>query len=562
MKKIKFNLSASLLVLLACCTVMMFSACEDDEMVFEPTRLFRPVLNEDLMAELNTIIVNMGNSREAVSYTIEVSRDTFATIIHTVESDTNYVVLNEETLNGASLRYGTLYQVRATAHAADPVFDSRVSDLGGVRTERFPSILRAPTEADILDVQTRVTWAVAGAPVTFIRVFTLADELLENPLLEFEVPQAAQDSGVFIINGLEAMTEYQVAIYSGASGETLRGWEPFTTIPSAISLDDPRVIDLSQSEDPDAVITAVAGASDGQIIVLKKGFRYNMPSDPLDKSITITSAYGFGSQKATLYTMGNWNFVEGAMIDHVKFIDLELRGEDFGGDYVFNPNISTLTVVDTLSFDNCVITNLRGIARIRSQMFLRNFIINNSVVDSIGNYGLLTADTDGVGNAAYDNVTLTNSTFSRIRVMFQTRQNAQSVLIDNCTFSEFADPNGIMFRWRGEDGVLSNVINGITITNSIFGHAWDQSEGPNGADLSVRGIYDGLEATSFTIVNTYATSDFSFSEGSEIPGFPALTYGGTAADLWVGPYGEENFNFKDTGFSGRSDSGDPRWRLE
>ncbi len=562
MKKINFNLSAALLVLLACCTVMLFSACEDDEMVFEPTRLFRPVLNEQLMAELNTIIVNMGNSRDAVSYTIEVSRDSFASVIHTVTSDTNYVILNEQTLNGAALRYATLYQIRATAHAADPAFDSRPSDLGDIRTERFPSILNAPTEGDILDVQTRVTWSVAGAPVTFIRVFALADELLENSLLEYEVPQMAQDSGVFIISGLDPMTEYQVAIYSGASGETLRGWEPFTTIPSAIDLTDPRVIDLSQSEDPDAVINAIPGADDGQIIVLKKGFRYNLPSDPLDKSVTITSAYGFGSQKAVLYTTGNWNFVPGSMINHVKFIDVEIRGEDFGGDYVFNPNISDLTIVDTLSFDNCVITNLRGIARIRTQMFLRNFIINNSVVDSIGNYGILTADTDGAGNAAYDNVTLTNSTFSRLRVMFQTRQNAQSVVIDNCTFSEFVDPGGRMFRWRGEDGLLSNVINGISITNSIFSHAWDQSVGPEGENLSAQGIGDGLEATSFTVLNTYATTNFSFVEGTEIPGFPSLMYSGTAADLWVAPYGGEDFSFKDTGFSGARDAGDPRWRLE
>lgn len=561
MKIFKFNQLLPLL-LLASGMVMLFSACEDDEIVYEPTRLFQPVLSENLMAELNTIIVNLGNSREAVSYTIEVSRDTFETIIHTIESDTNYVVINEETLNGQSLRYGTLYQIRATAHAADPVFDSRPSDLGGIRTERFPSILQAPTVADILDVQTRVNWTVAGAPVTFIRVFTLADELLENPLFEFEVDQDAQDNGVFIIDGLQPMTEYQVAIYSGASGDVLRGWEPFTTIPSAIDLTDPNVIDLSNSMDADTLNSVIRDALDGQIIVLKKGFRYNLPTDPLDKSITITAAYGFGSQKAMLYTTGNWNFAEGAMINHVKFIDVEIRGEDFGGDYVFNPNVSALTVVDTLLFDNCVITNLRGIARIRSQMFLRNFSINNSVVDSIGNYGILTADTDGVGNAAFDNVSLTNSTFSRVRVMFQTRQNAQSVLIDGCTFSEFTDPSGIMFRWRGEAGLLSNVFGGITITNSIFGHAWDQSVGPDGADLSVRGIHSGLEATSFNLVNNYATLGFSFTEGSEIPGFPSQVYNGTADQLWVAPYGGENFNFEDTGFAGRSDSGDPRWRLE
>ncbi|MBI1226659.1 MAG: DUF4957 domain-containing protein [Bacteroidetes bacterium] len=556
MKKLNLNIYAALFLLVGS-LVLIFASCKKDEETYDKTRLFRPVLSEDLMADLNTIIVNMGNSKEATSYTLEVSRDSFATVLYTIESDTNYVVIGPATLNGTELLWNTLYQVRATAHASDPKYDSKVSDLGSVRTERFPSILNIPTAGDILDVQVRVSWQIAGANVTKIRIFTCDDELLANPLIELDVDDVAQATGEFFIAGLTPLTCYQVAIYSGDSGEILRGWEVYNTIASAIDLNDPNVIDLSQSEDPDAVINAIPTAGDGQIIVLKKGVVYNLPEDPLDKSITITAAYGFGNQKAVLFTTGNWNIADGATIDHIRFIDVELRGEDIGGDYVFNPNNAATTTVNELTFDNCVINNFRGIIRIRSLVFLTNYTINDCIVHHIGGYGIITADTDGAGNAAFDNLNMTNSTFTKIHSFIQTRQNANTVVIDNCTLSEFADPDGILFRWRGEAGTLSNVLNGITITNSIFGHAWD--EGMTG-NLAVKGIYAGLENTNFNIINTYATSDFAFTAGSEIPGFPALTYGGTAAALWVDPFDGMDFHFMDNGFAGKNDTGDPRWR--
>ncbi|MCB9282281.1 MAG: DUF5123 domain-containing protein [Lewinellaceae bacterium] len=555
--KIK-HLTSKTLFLLIAGIVMFLGACKED-ITYEKTRLFRPVLNEELRAELNTIIVNMGKIKEATTYTIEVSRDTFATIDYTIEADTNYVIIGEETLAGDELFWNTLYQVRATAHAANAVYDSKVSDLGNVRTERFPSILNIPKEADVIDVAARVSWQVLGAPVTKIRTFAADDLKLQNPLAEFTVDADAQTAGEFIVTGLTPNAPVQIAIFSGANGETLRGWETYVTLPRNVDPSDPNVIDLSESDDPDAVKNAMATLAEGNIILLKKGVMYNLPSDPLDKSITITAAYGFGSQKAILFTTGNWNIADGVTVDHVRFIDVELRGEDIGGDYVFNPNNSTETVINELTFDNCIISTFRGIIRIRSLVFLKNYTINNSIVHHIGGYGIITCDTDGEGSAAVDNIALTNSTFSKINSFMTSRTNAQSITIDACTMSELASPDGIVFRWRGATGTLSNVINGISITNTIWGHAWD--EGATG-NLAVRGIYAGLEATPFNIVNTYATSDFAFTAGSEIPGFPALTYSKTAKELWVDPYDAMDFNFQDSGFAGKYDSGDPRWRAK
>ncbi|PPK88754.1 uncharacterized protein DUF4957 [Neolewinella xylanilytica] len=548
-----YKLTMQSLLLLIGCTVLFVSGCEEEE-IYEETRLFRPVLQEPLESELNTIIVNIGNIKEAVSYTIEVSRDSFATVLYTFETDTSYFIIDETKTGGEPLLYATLYQVRATAHAEEEAFDSRPSELGDVRTQRFPSILAVPTTGDVIDTQVRLLWQQAGEPVSTVRVFARTDERLTDPLLEYAVEQ---DSGIYVVRALQPETEYIIGIYSGPDGEILRGYEFYTTIASAITLSNPTVIDLSNSSDADTLNTVIANANDGDTIVLQKGFVYNFPSDPLDKSLTFASAYGFGSERPVMFTTGNWDIADGATIDHVRFIDIELRGEDRSGDYVFNPNKDTRTVLNNLTFENCLISTFRGIIRIRTQMFLGNYTINNSIVHDIGGYGILTTDTDGVGMAAVDNITLTNSTFYRVETFFQSRQNAQSVRIDNCTFYEVGNGGGgILFRWRGEEGLLSNVINGITITNSIWGPGWDQAA--TGA-TDVSGINDGLENTSFNIVNTYATSGFTFTAGSEIPGFPAISYSGTAEQLWVAP-DEGNFNFADTGFAGRNDAGDPRWR--
>ncbi len=549
----KFKYRPLLFALLA---LLVIVSCDDeDEMMFERTRLFRPVLNEPLMAEGNTIIVNMGNIKQAVSYTIEVSRDSFATIDYSIDTDTNYVEINATTLNGEELFWNTIYQVRALAHADDPLYNSGVADLGNVRTQRFPSILNIPAESDVIDVAARVTWIKAGAAVTSVKVFTADDLKLTNPLSEHPVSSEEEAAGEKIVEGLDPMTGYQLAIYSGA---TLRGWEQYFTLEAAIDRNAENVIDLSQTEDPDAVVNAMVTANDGDIILLKKGVVYNLPSESLDRSITIQGAYGFVEEQAVLFTTGNWNLVEGAAIDHIRFIDLELRGEDPGGDYVFNPNRGALTTVRELTFENCFINSFRGIIRVRGEVMVDEYNLINSIIHNIGGYGIFTADTDGDNKASISNITFRGSTFSKINTFIQSRQNSQSIIMEDCTFNEFTTTGGRFFRYRGGDG-KNNVVNGITIANCIFGHGWDQSESGN---YDVRMVAEGLGETTFNLSNNFGTANFAASSGYELTGLPDVTYAGTAADLWVDPYDGLNFFFKDSGFTGRTSAGDPRWRSD
>lgn len=533
-----------------------FWAC-DDEDVYPETRLFRPVLTEDLRAEGNTIIVNMGSMKRAVSYTLEVSRDTFKTIDYTIQSDTSYVVLNNESLNNDPLFWNTLYQLRATAHAEKAELDSKVSDLGSVRTDRFPTILNLPASYDVTDIAARVTWTVAGAKVTAIKLFAATDLKLTTPLSEIAVSDEDQNDGEAIITGLTPATGYQVAIYSD---ETLRGWADYKTLVQDIDPAAAGVIDIRESTDPQAVANAVAAAADGSIILVKRGVSYDLPTTALNKSITIRAAYGFGEQKARLYTTTNWNIAGGSTIDHIRFIGLELRGDDYGGDYIFNPSSSDIAVSEVL-FEDCEIGTLRGIMRIRgTNVVVDNFKIINSIVDSLGSYGIFTTDTDPNASnptARVNNILLQNSTFNKLQAGITSRNNSQSIVIDGCTFANLvqAGSSNYIFRYRGGSG-NNDVTNGISIRNSIFGHGWDEA----GTKVySVRGK-EGLPNTSIELVNNYSTSDFSFIATYEIAGFPAGNASAQDA-LWTNA-ATNNFNFKDSGFAGRFDTGDPRWRVK
>ncbi|REA61546.1 DUF5123 domain-containing protein [Dyadobacter luteus] len=535
---------------------LMFSIVACKEELPDPvTRLFMPVLNKDLTAERNTIIVNMGNIKAANSYTIEVSRDTFRTVDYTLKVDTNYVVLDEATLNGDPLFWNMLYQVRAKAHAADSQYDSKVSNLGSVSTERFPSIQVTPTRNDVIDKALKVKWQPGGStPVSKIKLFAGTDLKLLKPLKEVAVTAAQQQAGTAIVDGLTPLTSYQAAIYSG---EELRGWQVYTTLKAGIDLTAPGVINLTKSEDPTALATALAAAPSGSVIVLKKGVSYNTPTVALDKSITIASAQGFEEKPATLINC-NWNIANGVTLDLVKFQGVQIIGSGIASAYVFNPSPSALTTVKELVFDDCTISELRGILRIRTQAFINKYTISNSLVYNIGGYGLLTTDTDGEGMAAVDEILFENSTFSKVNAFLTSRQNSKKVTIESCTFSEFLISGGTLFNWRGTAGQRSNVKEGISVKNSVFGHAWDEASTQS---YAIRGLA-GLEATTLSFINSFATSDFAFVAGGELPGFPVGTYAKKATDLWVSPYTGLNFNFKDVAFSGRRTVGDPRWRVK
>ncbi|UII27153.1 DUF5123 domain-containing protein [Fulvivirga maritima] len=542
-KLINISKICSLLALI----VMLFNACDDDDENFERTRLFRPVLNENLYTEGNTIIVNMGSLRQAVSYTMEVSRDTFQTIDYTFESDTSYMEINSS-LVGEELLWNAYYQVRATAHAADSQYDSRPSDLGSVKTKKFPGPQGTPNlQFDVTDTRARVFWSTAGDPIVNVKVFAGQDLRLTSPLQDIDLTEEQMDINEAVVTGLTPDTKYQIAIYSE---DTIRGWEVYETKP-ALDFGDAPVYDLSGIENDLILYDTLTDVENGAVIILEPGKIYQAGGYAFSKSVLLVSGYGFTPSLPIIECGSNYNIEAGATIDSITFRNIRFQG-DFGGGYVFN--IDQDGSLGEIKFDGCEIHSLRGITRIKGGTgTIQDYSIVNSVADSINGYGVFYVDTDGW---QAHNVWLTNSTFSKTQYFLASRTNTTgSITIESCTIDQAPEQGRQMFRWRGGDG-KNNVLGGIRISNTIWGPGWNMA---GGEVFAVRGT-EGLASTSFNVVNTWVTSDFAFSS-DEIPGFPAFTFSGSADDLWADREALD-YSIQASGFAASNSAGDPRWRPE
>ena len=356
------------------------------------------------------------------------------------------------------------------------------------------------------------------------------------------------DEHLKIVTDLTPDTVYQIAIYSE---DVLRGWEIYTTREQLVTGDN--VVDLTGIDSTIDLSQVLGDVNDGSIILLEGGKTYLAGSYAFDKSISFMSGYSFVPALPIIDCNSNFNLADGSDVQYVTFKDIHLTASDdgFGGKYVFN--IDAGGTIGEIKFESCVIRTLRGICRIKGgEGTLNKYTVTDCRVDSINGYAVLAVDKN---TWICNDILLQNSTFSKCQYFLVSRNNSNSIIIDGCTINEAPEKGRQMFRWResGQD----DVINGITISNTIWGHGWNMS---GETDYLVDG-YDGLGNTNWNIVNTYTTSDFGIAEGKEeIPGFPSVTYSGTVTDLWTDPYNAV-FDFEDTGFAGKGDSGDPRWRI-
>ncbi len=308
------------------------------------------------------------------------------------------------------------------------------------------------------------------------------------------------------------------------------------------------MVDLTGIDNANILNDTLPDLMDGSIVVLDANMTYNA-GYAFDKSVTLKSNDPTGMMMPVVDCADNFNFADGATIDSIVFMNLNIKG-DFDGNYVLNSNVSA--TIGKLKFDGCHIHSLRGVLRMKDAGpgSLGTYAIMNSVVDSIRDYGVLTVDvTDWMVN----NITFMNSTFYKTRTFITSKNNTDMVVIDGCTINEVTTAGQRMFRWReaGQD----NVTGGIMIKNTIWGAGWDED---NTGSSAIDG-FDGLGETTWTVENTYATNELSFADGKDtIFALLDMVYDGSASDLWVEPYAG-NFNYYDMTFEGIGMAGDPRW---
>ena len=516
----------------ACLLILILGACKKTE-TLEEVRLFRPVTKDALLSEGNWIKASWHPIKEAQSYTAQLSRDTFRTIIKSVTLDTNVYMFD-------NLDWDKLYQVQVRANATDTVFNSGMSNLGSIKTARFPTILNIPGPSELTDEAVKVSWTNGGAAVTSIKILKASDSsvVTTEALTPTDVTNQYK-----IISGLSSATAYIIFLYSGTS---VRGWADFTTNAplSGIIIDLRGIIGR-----PSVLVDTIPIIPSGSTVLLKRGQTYNVPTAlGLSKAITITSGDDLAvPEPANIYITSNFNFTAGSVIDYIDFKNVSLKSDSYDSRYVFNTTASA--TVGRISFENCKVEIFRGVVRLQSgTTTVSNFVIKNCIVDSVKDYAVLTA---GVATTKVDNISITNSTFYKL-VKFISSTTAgstsSSVLIENCTFNEAPQGGGSNYLI---DYNTNNVTNGIQIRNCILGMAKY-----GGASMQVRGVRYNTGSTADG-TGSYGTSDYLVSAN---PIQNITPYARPSTDIFTDPF-NGNFKIKDTNFPGKSNSGDPRWRL-
>jgi hypothetical protein len=507
-------------------TVVFVSACKKTTDLEAP-RIFRPQKAADLIADSNTVIASWLKIAGAKNYILQWSRDTFKTIDASLTLDTNTAVVEK-------LLFNQLYQFQVKAVAADTTKSSLWSFLGAVRT--LSSILKVPAPDDITFNSVRVRWTTKGSPVTSIKMVKAAD----NTTVSTNNLSAADVTNEFkVVGGLEAATKYIIYLYSGADE---RGYVDFTTkAPFAGT-----VIDLTNIVGrPSVLADTLPIVPAGSTILLKKGLTYNISSSySFNKNLIITSAPDLSvTTQAKIFFTSNFNFAAGAVIDSIEFNDVFMYSDNYSSRYIFN-NTNSATV-GKLKFMNSRMEIFRGMVRLQSgAVNMNSFIIDNSIVDSIGNFAMLNISS----SSKIENISLTRSTFYKTEGVIASSQTSTSVLIEDCTFNEA--PLGNNNNAYVNYGSL-NVAGGVTIRNSLFGVGKT-----SGSSVTIRGVKVGT-STVVSASNNYRTSD-QVSGGNDIPNI--TTSNRTSLQLWQDP-ASGNFKIMDNAFPGRSTTGDPRWRL-
>lgn len=514
------------LILASSIILIALAACKKTDDLQGPNRLFRPVLKDALLSDGNWIAVSWQPINGAASYTVELSSDTFRTIVVSANVDTNYYLFDD-------LRWEQLYQVQVKANAPDSSQNSKFSNLGAIKTPRFPTILNVPGISDIGDNAVRVSWTNSGAAVTDIKILKAADS---SVVREVALSETDVNNMYRIVSGLSGSTDYIVFLYSGAS---VRGWANFTTKAPLVG----DIVDLRDIEDKPTVLRdTLDDVPSGSIILLKRGATYTISTTAsLDKSVTIMSGTDLlNPSPANISLPSNFNIVSGAHIDSIVFKDVNLIGTDYASKYVFN--INTACNVGKISFEACHIQYVRGVLRTQSQpAMIGTYKISNCIIDSVAGYGIITVD---VASSKVNDIVIENSTMFKAEKIITSKSSSNSITIENCTINEAPRGGNYFIDYAGD------VTLPIAIRNCIIGIGKD-----NSGNRKVNGYRVGA-ASSVDVSGTYTTNDREVNT-ADLPSL--ISYTRPSTELWRGPY-EGDFTIVDGLFPGKNNAGDPRWR--
>ncbi|MFB6319421.1 DUF5123 domain-containing protein, partial [Saccharicrinis sp. FJH54] len=323
---------------------------------------------------------------------------------------------------------------------------------------------------------------------------------------------------------------FEVRTYSGA-----------TVYYDDFSFVDLSAIDLTASDDPSILKTTLGTAEEGATIVLKRGMTYDFTSTVLTKSIRIMSEAGEGDPAILDMGGSSLDVAQDSVLDFIILNDLEFKG-DISAGYLMNSSKSGAGIHKFI-LDNVYIHNLRGVFRCKTGTNNFDlFKINNSVIDSIGGYGVMIMDN---ADAYCADVEISNSTFSSVAQLLRWKSTADvnSVVISSCTFQD--TPNdGYIIRLDAD-----SVLNGVIIEKSIFGKS----------NNKLKSTANSNSRVSVKAYDSYMTSDCTL-KSSDFESAP-MAYTGADANLFADA-ANKDFTINDKYFEGRYTAGDPRWYMQ
>ena len=544
------NINFRKLILISSIFTLFFTSCKQDEDFLLADRLFRPIVKTSTISG-TWIKIEWDKYKGAKSYELELSTDTFKTILRSNRTDsTRFTFTN--------LEFDTKYQIRYRS-----VGDSIVASGDTIRsaysivnlaTIDYPTYLKTPESADIIDKSIRVKWNVTSL------VYTRFDIMVSKDSVYKSVTISANENatGEKIISGLQPTTTYYVKIFDETG---YKGKKVIKTVSSQVFEGD--VVDLRDLTDDialnklsqlyfDSLATVYPN---GFNLILSGGTKYKVPTINMPVSVNIVTGLSFKG-KAVMAVNGSIGVKAATTVPSIKMEKLfftegtdagKLRTDaNFGGTYLFNLNQANGNV-DNVVIENCEIKYKRGAFRIQTTSTVGLLTINNCIFDSIGGYGIVNLDNAG---AMVTDLVLKNSTFLHYdgylcRNIKSTVQ-PNSIKVENIT-SCFAPASGRYF-FELTDRTYPG---GIILKNSIFGSVKD-------AATTVNGLRSA--STNVTVDNCFKTSDlvWAVAVGATAPTFPidCTELGKTSAEIFADP---ATGNYKVSLSSLVNKAGDPRW---
>lgn len=505
-------------------------------------RLFRPT-SVAAVVDGVTITLRWKPKPGTSTYTIEISKDSlqFAQIVKTYNAST--LTADKDGLYNYTFPdlQDPLTRYSARIKGVDSTGGTPESEWVAVTYKTTTEQLMEPvTDGDKTPYTVTLKWKVSNQVSHFMLLNA------QGAGTKYDITDAEKAAGAKTIAGLTPKSSFTAILYYNT---TIRGQQAFA-LPADLPK-GPNVVQLTATDNLAAMIAAQTKPD--VMYVLLQGSKYTTV-DPINipDGISFTIWGEAGANRPVLAFNGiNLPLTAGT----IKFENLDITGynnnnpADTKRDYIFNQ--ATATTTNEIIFENCIIRNLvNSPMRIKSTdpVTIGKFTVNNCLVYDIGDNGANGAYSfinNNVATARINNITLTNSTFTRIGygLILHNVSPSVTVTVSDNTFYNVTG-NGRLFI----DYNAQTISGGFIFRNNIYAKTYS----PLNTAKGIRST-----TTPPVVTNSYKASDVNFSAGNPITGI--LDYTQTGTDLFTDP-ANNNFLIKDNSFAGKSTSGDPRWR--